>query len=178
MPLSSLNKDIINLITLVRKTEILDEVTIEASKKKKRRNAKEIVQLALNKIPENYPFKPFSYLGYYRDYQRREDNYFNLNEALIQVFDSGFGVYDSLETQTRIYHYKKNSIFPNDPIADNPYDYGNRRKVVSNTKLGTPEAGRNEYTLLRIHDALRNYNINSYDFVNRLDLNFVINHKP
>ena len=133
--------------------------------------------MALNKIPENYPFKPFSYLGYYRDYQRREGNYFNLNEALIQVFDSGFGVYDSLETQTRIYQYKKNPIFPNDPIADKPYDYANRRKIVSNTKLGTPEAGRNEYTLLRIHDALRNYNINSYDFVNRLDFNFVINHK-
>lgn len=177
IPLSNLQKNLINLITLVVKTEILDEVQLIASKKEKRRNAQEIVELALDKIPENYPFIPFSYVGYYRDYQIKEGKYLNLNEAIIQVFDSGFGVYDSLETQTRIYQYKKNPIFPTDTIAAMPYDYTNRKKIVPNAELGKPEAGRNEYTLLRIHDALRNYNINSYAFVHRLDLNFVNNHE-
>ena len=177
IPLSILHKNLINLITLVVKTEILDEVQLIASKKEKRRNAQEIVQLALDKIPENFPFIPFSYVGYYRDYQIKEGKYLNLNEALMQVFDSGFGVYDSLETQTRIYQYKNNPIFPTDTIAAMPYDYTNRKKIVSNAVLGSSEAGRNEYTLLRIHDALRNYNINSYGFVYRLDLNFVNNHK-
>jgi hypothetical protein len=174
VPLSSLYKNQINVITLIRKTETLEEVILISSKKKKRKNAGEIVQSALYKIPKNYPFLPFSYMGYYRDYQIKEDKYINLNEAIMQVFDAGFGDYDLQETQTRIYKYKKNPIFPTDTIAAKPYDYANKRKIIANAKLGTP--GGNEYTLLRLHDALRNYNRNSYDFVNRLDLSFIKNH--
>ena len=175
IPLSKLKKNSINIITLDRETETLDEVTLIAFKKKKRRNAKEIVNLALDKIPENYPFIPFSYIGYYRDYQIKGGKYLNLNEAIMEVFDSGFGVYDLKETQTRIYQYKNNPTFPIDTMAANPYDYENRRKIVSNAEIAT--SGVNEYTLLRLHDAIRNYNINTYDFVNRLDLNFIKNHK-
>jgi hypothetical protein len=174
IPLSRLQKNRINIITLSTKTEILDGVILIASKKKKRRNAKDIVQLALDKIPKNYPFLPFSYVGYYRDYQIMAGNYVNLNEAIMQVYDPGFGIYDLKETQTRIYKYKKNPFFPTDTIAAKPYDYINKKKIISNASIGTPVG--NEYTLLRLHDAIRNYNIDSYDFVNRLDLNFVKNH--
>ncbi len=52
----------------------------------------------------------------------------------------------SIETQTRIYKYNKNTTFPVDTLANMPYDYDNERKYVSSTELGTPEAGRNEYT--------------------------------
>ncbi len=187
--LSSLNQNLRNVINLVRKEEVLDEITLGTSKKKARRiantrssrtnriSAEDIIQLALDQIPKNYPFKPFSYVGYYRDYQLNKGNYINLNEAVMHVFDAGFGKADQVETQTRIYKYNKNTTFPVDTLANMPYDYDNERKYVSSTELGTPKAGRNEYTLLRIHDALRNYNINSYDFVNRLDLDFIKNHQ-
>ena len=173
IPLLSLDKNLINPITLIEIIERLDEVVLISYKK--RSSAKEIVQIALDKIPENYPFIPFSYVGYYRDYQMKEGKYLNLNEALMQVFDSGFGVNDLNETKTRIYQYKNNPFFPTDTIAAKPYDYSNRRKVISNATISAP--GGNEYTILRLSDALRNYNLNSYDFVNRLDVNFVINHE-
>lgn len=176
IPLSSLPTDIINLIILEEKTEILDEVIIVGKrKKKKRRSAKEIINIAINKIPKNYPYSPFSYIGYYRDYQLKNGEYLNLNEALMEVFDPGFGTSDLNKTQTRIYHYKKNLNFLTDTIASKPYDYKNKNKIISNSNINN--RGGNEYTILRIHDAIRNYNINSYDFVNRLDLNFVNNHE-
>ena len=175
IPLSSLNKNIINLISLAERVELLDEVlVVGTSKKKRRKSAKEIINLALNKIPLNYPFTPFSYIGYYRDYQKKEGKYLNLNEALMEVFDPGFGVSDLKETQTRIYQYKKNLDFLTDTIASIAYDYEDKRKIISNARIDN--WGGNEYTLLRIHDAIRNYNIISYDFVDRLDLNFVKNH--
>jgi hypothetical protein len=176
IPLSSLHKNLINLITLVEKIEILDEVILISSKKRKRKNAEEIVNLALDKIPHNYPFTPFSYVGYYRDYQIREGKYLNLNEALMQVFDSGFGFSDLKETQTRIYQYKNNLVFPTYTVADKAYDYINRRKIISNAFIDNNRGG-NEYTILRLHNAIRNYNTETFDFVNRLDSNFVENHE-
>jgi len=189
IPLLSLNQNLRNVIILLRKEEVLDEISLGTSKnkssrdrqdgqsRKKRLRAKDIIQLALDRIPENYPYAPFSYVGYYRDYQMKQGNYFNLNEAVMHIFDAGFGASDSVETQTRLYKYEKNTTFPEDPISAMPYDYVNRMKFIYHTELGTPIAGRNEYTLLRIHDALRNHNINTYDFVNRLDLDFIKNHK-
>ena len=177
IPLSKLDKNYINLITLVEKIELLNEVIVVGSKKKKRkRSASKIVKLALDKIPDNYPFEPFSYVGYYRDYQIKGGKYINLNEALMEIFDSGFSYNDITETQTRIYQYKKNPVFPSDSIATKPYDYINRGKIIStNVNMNNPDG--NEYIILRVHDAIRNYNINSYDFVNRFNLNFVKNHK-
>jgi hypothetical protein len=191
IPLISLNQHLRNVIILLRKEEVLDEITLgnsrrvgqtsdySTSSKKKRLKAKDIVQLAIDQIPENYPYSPFSYVGYYRDYQMHKGNYINLNEGVMHVFDAGFGVSDSTETQTRIYNYQKNKTFPEDSIAAKPYNYDPtfKTKYISNTNFGTPKSERNEFTLLRIHDALRNYNINTYDFVNRLDWNFIFNHK-
>lgn len=175
IPMSQLQKNQINVINLSSKTEVLDGVVLIAQKKKKkRRSARQIVQLALDKIPENYPFLPFSYVGYYRDYQMIRDKYVNLNEAIMQVYDPGFGVYDLKGTQTRIYTYRKNPAFIVDTIAAQPYDFKNKKKIISNASIGISRG--NEYTLLRLHDAIRNYNIDSFDFVNRLDLNFVKNH--
>jgi len=173
--LSSLSIDRINTIRLIEKVEVLNEVVIATSKNRKRRSANEIVRLAISKIPQNFPFVPFSYVGYYRDYQLKDGNYLNLNEAIMEVFDLGFGVQDLKNSKTRIFQYKKNPDFPRDTIAAKPYDYVNRNKIISNATLGGQ--GGNEYTILRLHDAIRNYNINTYDFVNRLDMDFVKNHK-
>ncbi len=193
IPLLSLNRNLRNEIILVRKEEVLDEVVLGASekkkrrraqeidysssKKKKRRSAREIVELAINKIPENYPFIPFSYIGYYRDYQLKEGDYVNLNEAILQVFDPGFGVADSAGTQTRIYRFDRNHTFPRDTIAAEPYEYVKGKKIIDNVSFGSPNVIKNEFTLLRTHDAIRSYNINSFDFVDQMDVDFVRNHQ-
>ncbi|WP_160114622.1 carboxypeptidase-like regulatory domain-containing protein [Aquimarina sp. AU474] len=175
IPLSNLHSEQVNFIRLTEKVEMLDEVILIDAEKTKRRSAKEIVRLAMEKIPKNYPFTPFSYVGYYRDYQIKEGKYLNLNEAIMEVFDPGFDIIDLKGTRIRIYQYKKNSDFPIDTVAIKPYDYINRSKIISNATLAGQ--GGNEYTILRLHDAIRNYNINTYDFVNRLDVDLVKNHR-
>ncbi len=175
VPLLSFNDNLINTIFLPEKIEELDEVTVVASKKKKKMSAEQIVKSAIDNISKNYLFAPFSYIGYYRDYQMKEGKYLNLNESLMEVFDSGFGAYDLKETQTRIYQHKNNSNFPIDAIASKPYDYHNKSKIIP--KADIDSHGGNEYTILRLHDAIRNYNKTSYDFVGRLDLNFITNHE-
>ena len=155
--------------------ESLDEVVIVSSKKKRRPNAKTIVRLAMNNIPENYPFSAFYYVGYYRDYQIKKGKYVHLNEAILEVFDPGFEKRDLTDTETRIFQYKRNTDFPTDTLAAKPYDYDNRTKMIDNATING--LGGNEYTLLRLHDAIRNYNIQTYDFVNQLNVDLVKKHR-
>ncbi len=173
--LSSLAINRINRIYLVEDVMALEEVVVTTSKKRKRLKAKEIVSLAVAKIPQNFPEVPFSYVGYYRDYQLQGGNYLNLNEAVLAVFDPGFGFNDLKDTKIRIYKYEENSDFPRDSIASQSYNYANRTKIIPNATI----SGRigNEYTTLRLHDAIRNYNIRTYSFVDRLDHDLVKNHK-
>jgi CarboxypepD_reg-like domain len=173
--LSSLSINQINRIYLVEAIEALEEVVITTSKRRKRLKAKEIVSLAVAKIPQNFPEEPFSYVGYYRDYQLQDGNYLNLNEAILAVFDPGFGINDLEETKIRIYQYKENLDFPRDSVASQTYNYANRTKIIPNATI----SGRigNEYTILRLHNAIRNYNIRTYSFVDRLDFDLVKNHK-
>ncbi|HHC79777.1 MAG TPA: carboxypeptidase-like regulatory domain-containing protein [Flavobacteriia bacterium] len=173
--LSSLSIGQINIIYLTEKVESLDEVVVTTSYKHKRPSAYKIVRLAIKKIPQNFPFTPFSYVGYYRDYQLKEGNYLNLNEALMEVFDSGFGFQDFKDTKIRIYQLKENSDFQRDTIATKPYDYVNRRKVIPYATMKAQ--GGNEYTILRLHNSIRNYNINTYDFIGRFDMDFIKRHK-
>jgi len=172
--LSNLNGDQINIIRLSERIAMLDEVTVVGSKKVINWSASKIVRQAIDKISENFPFKPFSYVGYYRDYQIKDGKYVNLNEAVLQVFDPGFDVADLTETQTRILFYKKNLDFPVDTIAAKPYDYLDKSKIIPNATIDG--LGGNEYIILRLHDAIRNYDVDAYDFVNRLKTDFLINH--
>ncbi len=173
--LSSLLKNQINIIFLVEDVEVLKEVVVTSSKKRKRLNANEIVRLAISKIDENFPTSPFSYVGYYRDYQLKDGNYLNLNEAVLAIFDSGFNTEDLKSTKIRIYKYQENQNFTRDSISSQTYDYTNHRKIIPNATISGRIA--NEYTRLRLHDAIRNYNIYTYSFVDRLDLDLVKNHK-
>lgn len=174
--LSELRVEQINIISLVQKIEELEEVIVTDSKKTQRYGANRLVRLAIEKIPENYPFSPFSYVGYYRDYQIKDQSYINLNEAILEVFDKGFESDDLQETKIRIFKYKNNLDFSVDTVAAKPYDYISRNKIISNNATMNGQGG-NEYTLLRLHDALRNYSINTYDFVNRFNRNFIKNHR-
>lgn len=172
---TELNKYDINIIKLIEKTQFLDEVVIKSTSKPL--PAKQIVTKAIERIRKNYPFQPFSYVGYYRDYQKNQKNtYLNMNEAILQVYDPGFGHEDYLASKTSIFQYSKNDNFPENIAASQPYDYNSKTKTIDKASLGYLSENANEFVLLRIHDAIRNYNINAYDYVNKLESDFVKNH--
>lgn len=175
-------------ITLLRISQAvlqLDEAVVTAGKRRRFNGKTEpsatgIVQRAIKNIPDNYPQTPFSYVGYYRDYQVRTDKYVNLNEAIVQVFDKGFSSNDQKQTEIELYEYKVNSDFPRDSSMDVPYDnkpnsYDKaKNKYIPNAFLFS--YGGNELSILRLHDAIRNYDQPSYSFVNVLSKDFLTNH--
>jgi hypothetical protein len=170
----TLNKQGLNIIKLVEKTESLNEIVI---KNDRYLTPHQIVEFAIKNIKKNYPLDPFTYVGYYRDYQKNKDNdYLNLNEAILQVHDRGFRYKDFESTNTNILKYEQNQDFPVDATASKLYDYHEKTKVIDNAKLGYLTDNTNEFVILRVHDAIRNYNLNTYDYVNTLETDFVRNH--
>jgi hypothetical protein len=151
----------------------LSEAVVSA-KKKRGLSAEKIVRSAIENIPGNYPLRDFAAIGYYRDYQIRENEYVNLNEAILEVVDMGFHTNDYLSSEIRIYDYQRKKYFKQDFEASFKYDYKNYKKFIDKAYLYN--YGGNEFTILRIHDALRNYKRNSYDFVNVFERDFISNH--
>ncbi|NNE76750.1 MAG: hypothetical protein HKN31_06715, partial [Pricia sp.] len=161
----------INIIRLSSATISLDEAVVSANKKR-RLSARRIVQRAIENIPNNYPLFAYSTKGYYRDYQIDSLGYINLNEAFLEVFDPGFHQIDTSTTKTIIYDYLKNSDFPRDTIADDPYNYRINSKTIEKAYLSA--YGGNEFAILRIHDPIRNFKLNSFDFVNVMEAGDVV----
>ncbi len=173
--ISTLSQDKVHTIYLRPSIVELPEAIVEAVRKRKKRiSARKIVSRAIANIRNNYPIHPFSTIGYYRDYQLKNSKYINLNEAILDVFDAGFLKPDLTNTKTSIYDYRPNTDFDRDTLADDMYNYSNKRKIVDNAYLFN--YGGNEFTILRVHDAIRNYNVGSYSFVNRLDQDLLNNH--
>jgi len=179
--LRSLEPDKVNRISLKPAIEILDEVVVSGKRSPKNNrgngfglSANEIVIAAIKNIQTNYCRLPYSYVGYYRDYQLNDSLYINLNEALMEVFDRGFGTIDYDATKTRIYEYKRNTDFQIDTVAEKPYDYKNRSKTIDGASMNDFDG--NEFLILRVHDAIRNHRINSFDYVNVFDVDFTKNH--
>lgn len=173
IPITGLSPEHINIIRLTPGVLDLSEAVVTARKKRKL-SARKIVRKAIESIERNYPQRPFSTIGYYRDHQLREGNYVNLNEAVLEVFDQGFSWIDSATTKVRIYDYRRNTDFGRDTLADKPYDYKRLQKIVDNAYLDS--YGGNEFSILRVHDAIRNYNVGSYSFVNQLNTDLLKNH--
>jgi len=173
--ISELKEDEVRIIYMKPGVLALSEAVVEARRKRKKRlSARQIVKKAIKNIGQNYPLRPFSLVGYYRDYQLKNKKYINLNEVILEVFDAGFSKLDSSSTKAMIYDYRRNNDFERDTLADDQYDYKSWRKVIINAYL--PNYGGNEFTILRVHDAIRNYNVGSYSFVNRLDRDLLKNH--
>jgi hypothetical protein len=186
--LKSQKNDVINIIELFPKTESLGEVTLVHKKNEKRISAGRVIKEAISRISDNYPVKPFSYLGYYRDYQQVADTsyldntkfadnnkYINLNEGIIQVFDAGFGT-DRLTNganQTVLYEFQKNKNFAVDSMLTIPYD--NRKEKYLDGVVITPLGG-NELNLLNLTNAIRNYNRMSFSFAHIFNRHFLGNH--
>jgi len=182
VPFKSLDRAILNIINLTPAITELKEVVVRSRTWRRRHelSAEKIVETAINSIPKNYPQGPYSYLGYYRDYQVRDSSYLNLNEAVVEVFDRGFGMNDQLDTDIQLYEYKRNYDFERDSATEIPYD--NKPNTYDKTKNKyIPNAvlfsfGGNELSVLRVHDAVRNYDRTSYSFVNVFKKDFISNH--
>ena len=168
----------LNVVRLEPALLELDEAIVSEKFKRKKKyiSPKNIVRKAIKAIPDNYATRLFSTIGYYRDYQikDKDSSYLNLNEAILEVFDPGFAKLDFQNTKVRIYNYKQNSDFDRNARAADLYNYKDSKKVIDKAFLHN--YGGNEFTILRVHDAIRNYKVNSYDFVNRLEYDLFNNH--
>ncbi|WP_299112818.1 carboxypeptidase-like regulatory domain-containing protein [uncultured Winogradskyella sp.] len=171
-----INKE--NIISLIPKIELLDQVVINASKTNgdKFMPPREIVKKAIERIPTNYPTNSYSTVGYYRDYQLITNRYYNLNEAIIESFDAGFQTDIMMDSKNKnvLYSYLENRDFPRDSTLLQPYD-GNKKYIDSNTKLSGQ--GGNELGILNIHNPIRNYEQLSFSFVYVFKRKFLDNHE-
>jgi hypothetical protein len=154
----------------------LGEVKVLASGKKLGSLA--IIGRAIRNIKSNYPQKPFNYIAYYRDYQKRDGNYINLNEAIVQTLDNGF-TSESLSNKYRMLDFRKNMDFPRMNIS--PYyellksgDLNNHDKFIPSATLGDQYG--NELFVLMVHDAIRNFKTKSFSFIDTFSENFIRNH--
>ena len=68
-----------NIIFLRPSSFELTEAVVSANIEKLR--TKQIIRIAINSIPQNYPLDKFALIGYYRDYQIKNSKYTNLSEA-------------------------------------------------------------------------------------------------
>lgn len=175
--LDDLENKKINNIELQPKVEALDVVVLNSSKNTNTKNsvsAYTIVKTAIAKISENYPKDNYSKLGYYRDYQIVEGRYYNLNEAILESFDSGFhtDIIMYPDNQNVLYSYKENNDFLRDSLLLVPYD--GDQKYINNTTLSGQ--GGNELGILNIHNPIRNYEQLSFSFIYIFEKKFLDNH--
>jgi len=164
----------LNVVFLEPHVYGLDEAVVYGEKKKKL-SARAIVRKAIRSIPENYPDQPFSLTGYYRDYQWHGNDYLNLNEAILSIYDQGFENKDGQSTAFALHHIVRNDNFPRDSISSEPYDYKTGNKIINMARLDA--YGGNELRILRVHDAIRNYEVSSYAFVYKLKSQFLYHHR-
>lgn len=171
---SGLSKTDKNIIGLEPTAFELQETTVTA-KRKRPPSPRKIIKRAIDRIPDNYSLNPFSYVGYYRDYQQKDNEYLNLNEAIIRVFDLGFGNNDYRTTESQLYQFRKNLDFKLDEDSENPYDYSSHTKIIDNARVYS--FGGNEFFILRIHDAIRNYKVRTFSYVDVLERDLLRNHR-
>jgi hypothetical protein len=167
--------DKVNQIILSPSIYGLGEVKVEA--KKVKLNSFSIISKAITSIRKNYPVKPFSYISYYRDYQKRDGNYINLNEAIIQTLDGGFNS-KSVKDTYRLLDFRKNNDFPRidiSPFYESDYSINYNFKNIPYATLG--DQNGNELFILMVHDALRNFDTRSFSFIGTFNENFLFNHK-
>jgi CarboxypepD_reg-like domain len=165
-----------NNLKLVPNIYGLKEVRVIARRNKL--NSEAIVARAIRNIKKNYPTVPFSYVSYYRDYQKDSINYLNLNEAIIQTLDTGFA-YQSVLNKYRLLDFKKNmdfKIMNMTPYYDLPEtDHSDMWfKRIPHAMVGDQYG--NELLILLVHDAIRNFDKRSFSFIETLTQDFIKNH--
>jgi hypothetical protein len=165
-----------NNLKLVPNIYSLNEVKVTA--RKKRLSPEIIIARALRNIKKNNPDEPFSYVSYYRDYQKDSSNYLNLNEGIIQTLDTGFA-YQSGLNKYRLLDFKKNMDFSRiniTPYYDLPEtDHSDEWfKRIPYAIVG--DQNGNEFFILLAHNAIRNFNKKSFSYVDIFAQDFIKNH--
>jgi hypothetical protein len=162
-----------NRILLLPVVYGLEEVSVVGSGK--RQSSLAIIRRAIRNISNNYPEKPFNFISYYRDYQKKDSNFINLNEAIVQTFDDGFNSGSDFN-KYRLLGFRKNTKFPTMYIS--PYytsgndNFNSSDKTIPNATPG--DQNGNELFDLMTHDALRNFNKRSFSFVETFSQDFII----
>jgi len=172
----NLSADRVNKIYLKPVSLEISEVKIVASRKMI--NPETIIRRAIRNIKKNYSVIPFSYVSYYRDYQKKDRSYINLNEAIVQTLDTGFNKL-STSNKFRLLDFRQNMDFQRlnvSPFYDNidKQDIDNPNKFIKNGTL--PDQGGNELLILMVHDPIRNFQINTFSFLNTFSTDFISNH--
>jgi hypothetical protein len=165
-----------NNLKLVPNIYRLKEVSVTA--RKRRLSPEMIIARALRNIKKNNPAIPFTYVSYYRDYQKDSSNYLNLNEGIIQTLEKGFA-YPPDSNRFRLLAFKKNKDFLKKNIT--PYydlpetDHSDKSfKRIPNAIVGDQYG--NEFFILLAHNAIRNFNKKSFSFVDIFEQDFIKNH--
>ncbi|WP_299362569.1 carboxypeptidase-like regulatory domain-containing protein [Winogradskyella sp.] len=175
----------VNEVYLKPKVEELEAVLILSERKNTTKGnelndpttAKEIVRNAIANIPENYPNQPHSYIGYYRDYQVVNNDYYNLNEGILESFDAGFNTnkYAYKDNNTALYSYNLNTNFNLDTLLLNSI-YGKSKSIATDNSAKLGREIQNELEILNTHNPIRNFKIASFSFIYVLKHDFVRNH--
>jgi hypothetical protein len=158
---SVLKTSVMNNFKLVPNINALNEVSESA--RKRTLIPEIIIDRALRNIKKNSPAIPFSFVSYYRDYQKDGNNYLDLNEGIIHTLDKGF-TFSSDSNRYRLLDFKKNMDFLRLNIS--PYH---------NAMVG--DQNSNDLFILLAHDAIRNFDKSSFSYVDTLTKNFIRNHR-
>ncbi|MEM9680400.1 MAG: carboxypeptidase-like regulatory domain-containing protein, partial [Bacteroidota bacterium] len=185
---TDLKRDQLNVIYLKTQVEALDAVVINSKDKSREKaqtvndlikasralTAYQIVQRAIKNIPENLSSSSHSYVGYYRDYQVVNNEYHNLNEAIVESFDQGINTNKIVDKSNNsiLYSYKLNESFKVDTMYVVPYD--KRSKFIQSATIDAK--GGNELTILNVHNPIRNYSEPTFSFIYTLQKDFLNNH--
>lgn len=166
------------LKTIYLKPAIYDLKEVQVVRLIEEPDSRKIILRALRRLPRNHPKKDFSFVSYYRDYQKRNGDYINLNEAIIQTLDNGIRSL-SETNKYRMFEYETNEDFQRIPMS--PYydsqdypNFDNPNKIIPRAQLGDHYG--NELFVLLVHDAIRNYRTNSFSFIDTLSKDFLRNH--
>lgn len=187
--IANYSRNKLNRIYLKSSIYVLNDIVLKVEKtNRKKLEAKEIIQKAIDNIKENYSIKPYSYIAHYRDYLQPKneiysisksiDNnlkYVNLNEGIVEVFDSGFEstTIANEKNQIALYDFKINDKYIVDTTLIMPYDNFNA-KVSKGLRIES--FGGNELNILKIANPIRNYNSQSISFINSFNKDFLENH--
>ena len=186
----NLKIDSVNYIYLSQATIMLKEIQLLAlknkqekknwkkSRKKEKISSRKLIKYAIKNIEKNYPTSQFSYVSYYRDYQKSGKEYINLNEALIHTTDNGFKTEIALN-KSRLIDFKKKLSFSRKDISFlydsiNTPNYAKPNKIIPKATLSNQ--GGNEFFILRVHDPIRKFKTNSFSFINIFSKDFLTNH--
>ena len=117
-------------------------------------------------------------MSYYRDYQKTNKEYINLNEAIVYTTDNGFNTEHGLN-KFRLFDYKKNLNFSRNDISL-LYDtitapnFNEPNKFIPNGVLSNH--GGNEFFILMTHDPIRNFKATTFSFIHVFSKDFLANH--